>query len=190
MIEAASLLPSITPQTSRRPVALQPAGTPARTPQDRRDGLPPEAVLSERLLRAEIAVRDGQVIVARRMCAAAILDQLPLLAGSQLLLERTIAILLHCRAFGQISRLLAATQGHSVLFQVSETSECTMPPAGKRDREGRTVYWLNATQVTEDLDDSVVRRWSAALVAGRPMVSHSYPLTSQPSRPCTRRILV
>ena len=190
MIEAASLLPSLTPPTSRRPAALRPAGTPARTPQQREDGFPPEALLSERLLRAEYAIRTGQVIVARRLCAAAILDQMPLLAGSQPLLERTIAILLHCRAFGQISRLLAATQGDIVLFQVSEATECVMPPVGKRDRDGHVVYWLNARHLTDELADSAVRRWSAALVAGGAMVSHGYPLTSQPSRPYTRRVPV
>ena len=178
MIDATGLPSSLLPPTGRRSAVSRPAATPVRTPNERDEDFLSAALVSEQLLRAERAVRAGEILVARRLCAATILDQMPLLASSQPLLERTIAILLHCRAFGQISRLLAATRGHNVLFQISEIPGCVMPPMAKADREGRVVYRLNARQLTVDLADSVARRWSVALVAGRTMVSHDHRLTS------------
>lgn len=184
MIEAASLLPSNAGRTGRRPSRLCNAATTGWMSRERHDGFPTTTFLNERLLRAESAARAGQVAVARRLCAAVILDQMPLLAGSESLLEQTIAILLRCRAFGQISRLLAATLGNRVQFQISQTAECTMPPVGERGCGGGVIYHLNANQMTEKLADSIVHQWSAALV------SPDYPHMSQTSRPSTGRVRV
>ena len=126
------------------------------------------AELRERLYTAEQAARAGRADLARWLCAAAILEHQPLLAGSKPLLRQAIATLLHSQAFGQLARLLGAVQGRKVRFCAQAGTAAAFAQT-THDRTNETEeYVLNPAWLTADDGDQIVLRWAEALAAGSP----------------------
>jgi hypothetical protein len=149
-----------------RAARARPAAVGARAGLGVRGGLamppePPEAglaageaaLLGERLRAAEAAARAGRWDAACGLCAAVVLDHQPQLAGSARLLRRVIATLLRCRAFGQLTRLLAALQGRTIRFS-ADPAEGTAEPAEQVLDPG----WFTGADA-----ERLILRWADAL---------------------------
>lgn len=127
-----------------------------------------ETALHTQLRAAERAARTGRLETARWLCAAAILEHQPLLAGSRPLLREAIVALLYSRAFGQLSRLLGAVQGRTVRIRTGGATiggQTTPDPGGMNPIE---EYVLDPAWFVVEGGERTIHRWAEALAAGSP----------------------
>ncbi|MBW4091089.1 MAG: hypothetical protein HIU82_08270 [Proteobacteria bacterium] len=163
------------------PGTAPPRPAPDGAPAERAAGTGQAATaLGRRLAAAERAARAGQFDIARALCADALQEGQPLLAGSARLLYQAVAALLYSRAFGQIARLLVAVQGRRVRFRtgaISDAGSAAQAPAGPEPGP-EEEYVLDPTRFAAADGEQVVRRWAAALAAG-PGRAHDRPGPSE-----------
>ena len=130
---------------------------------------PEDRMVRRQLDEARLLAGNGELRLARVLCAEVVFEHLMRLARDRALLCVAIATLIHARGFQLLGRLLAAVDGRRVRVALGTPLAGSASPAhliGRSEEHGATTFTVSERLFRDPSRDAVIDRWSEELAHG------------------------